>query len=381
MAIIFVHGVMGTATDTFTAVHSKAFWPELLRDDALFNDVDIYTFGYKSEWFSKGLTVKQLAQEMHIALSAAGIESRYEKLIFVCHSMGGLVTRSYMTSYPNEVRGKVSFLYFFGTPSSGSEIATVGRLILPNSQLGDLAVRAGEPFLIDLQSQWLSAGYGRTIPAYCAYEARKMGPAFIVPAGRAAGLCNQSLIAIEANHVELVKPENLDDKPHLALRAAFQESVRAQSQNDVKLIPSNSVTLSYDARSERFSFLFKVVVKSSRGAGDVIEEMYSTLQGPADDKRIPFSDGDHDCVRDDDEVQRPFLFNASEITCVVSQQLGDLTREAISVGGDHRIVVTFETEDQRGHTLEYCFSLDQSDIDNLLKDSGRHQFRYAVCRG
>jgi pimeloyl-ACP methyl ester carboxylesterase len=108
-------------------------WPTLVSQDPLFKDVDIYVYGYQSVWNRAGLTVPQLADEMNLRLEDAGIVERYERLIFVCHSMGGLVTRAFLARYRERTRDKVRFVYFFATPSSGSDFATLARAFLPTS--------------------------------------------------------------------------------------------------------------------------------------------------------------------------------------------------------------------------------------------------------
>jgi pimeloyl-ACP methyl ester carboxylesterase len=380
-AVVFVHGVLGDLRSTFTA-DNGTFWPDLLKTDPLFKDVDIYTYGYRSEFFSKGLSIKQLARNMHVVLTANEILKKHQRFIFVCHSMGGLVTRAYLTAYADEVRDKLAFLYFFATPSTGSAIATIGRHLFPNTQLEQIARDTGDAFMRDLQSDWLAAGYGRTVASYCAYELKPyLGVALIVPWASASGLCNEGLISIEADHGRMVKPRNLNDKPHLALRAAFLQNIENKSLERTKLIPAKRIDLHYDEPLQLFSFSFKGVVKSVRGSGDAIQEVYATLYSPDGQSRIPFGDSDYECTKDGQEAKTPFLFAASEISCTFSQRLGALTRPALSTSGVHRIAITFETDDKRGHSVEYCFRLDPGDLKDLFEPSGLglRIYHYAIC--
>jgi hypothetical protein len=66
------------------------------------------------------------------------------------------------------MKDKVASLYFFGTPSSGSQMATIGRTFLPNAQLKDISPSTGDDFLRELHEMWLAAGDGRAVASYCA---------------------------------------------------------------------------------------------------------------------------------------------------------------------------------------------------------------------
>jgi hypothetical protein len=48
--IIFVHGLGGSARETWTHSSSKAFWPSLLLEDNTFADARISTFGYDANF-------------------------------------------------------------------------------------------------------------------------------------------------------------------------------------------------------------------------------------------------------------------------------------------------------------------------------------------
>jgi hypothetical protein len=44
--VIFVHGLGGSATETWTHYPSNTFWPTLLHEDERFANVRVLTFGY-----------------------------------------------------------------------------------------------------------------------------------------------------------------------------------------------------------------------------------------------------------------------------------------------------------------------------------------------
>lgn len=48
--IVFVHGLGGSATETWTHEPSKIFWPTLLHEDDRFANIRISTFGYDADF-------------------------------------------------------------------------------------------------------------------------------------------------------------------------------------------------------------------------------------------------------------------------------------------------------------------------------------------
>jgi hypothetical protein len=178
----------------------------------------------------------------------------------------------------------------------------------------------------------------------------------------------------------MVKPETPNSEPHRALRAAFLENLETRPVERAKLVPGRHIVLRYDPPTHQLSFEFKAVVRSPRGSGDVIQQVYSTFYSPDGQSQIPFSDRDHRCTKDNVPTEIPFLFAASELSCSGSQQLGDAA--ALSGPGIYRLVITFETDDKKGHTIQYCFPLNKSALTQpLLSPLGFRRFNFALCGG
>ena len=50
VSIVFVHGLGGSATETWTHKPSEIFWPTLLHEDDRFANARISTFGYDADF-------------------------------------------------------------------------------------------------------------------------------------------------------------------------------------------------------------------------------------------------------------------------------------------------------------------------------------------
>lgn len=144
--------------------------------------------------------------------------------------MGGLVIRAFLIKN-RAIAEKVRFLYFFATPTTGSDIARVLSAFSSSPQLAE--VGRIDPSLADLIREWLNAEF--PIPTYCGYERRPMfGGMFgqmIVDELSAMSQCNRRPDPINANHVEIVKPADRQDSPYAALLVAFRD-VEARAAKD-----------------------------------------------------------------------------------------------------------------------------------------------------
>ncbi|HEY3616384.1 MAG TPA: hypothetical protein VGK96_06190, partial [Candidatus Sulfotelmatobacter sp.] len=89
----------------------------------------------------------ELADDVNVQLAVNKV-SNYKNIIFISHSMGGLVTRAYLLKH-REIATKVRFLFFLSTPTTGSEIASYAQLLLSNPQLAKMEINVAEEYLGD----------------------------------------------------------------------------------------------------------------------------------------------------------------------------------------------------------------------------------------
>lgn len=130
--IVFVHGVIGDSTSTWTNTRTGAYWPSLVATDADFDKSNVYVFQYPSPPVGRSLSVNELAEAMRRRLQADRVLN-YPELVFLSHSMGGLVTRAFLVKY-REQAAKVKIAYFFSTPTEGSPAAQLASLASKNAQ-------------------------------------------------------------------------------------------------------------------------------------------------------------------------------------------------------------------------------------------------------
>jgi pimeloyl-ACP methyl ester carboxylesterase len=214
--IIFVHGVTGDSISTWTNPKTQFYWPKALTKDGAFDGFNVYVYSYPSPILGKSFTIDEVSDHLRRHLDADRVVDHRE-LVFVAHSMGGLVVREFLLRYRRYAE-KVKTLHFFATPTTGSPYARLAAKLSGNPQLGQLYPMQSDSYLARLQGSWLAVGL--PIRSYCAYEVLETWGVMIVDRPSATNLCNQRLDAIPTNHIDIVKPEDQAADSYLALKTA-----------------------------------------------------------------------------------------------------------------------------------------------------------------
>ncbi|OJJ76094.1 hypothetical protein ASPBRDRAFT_117311 [Aspergillus brasiliensis CBS 101740] len=144
--IVFVHGLNGHPYNTW-ASNNGTFWPaDLLPEILAPNRVRILTYGYNANVtaFTDGASKDRIHN--HAETLASGLAANRNlrncsdrPIIFVCHSLGGLVVKRtliYCRNVSNEKIEHLRSIYvstygilFLGTPHNGSDVAKWGLLL------------------------------------------------------------------------------------------------------------------------------------------------------------------------------------------------------------------------------------------------------------
>ncbi len=154
---IFVHGLRGGSRKTWSASPSEAhYWPKAwLPVDPDFRHVRVHSFGYNSDWLDRRenlLNIHDFAQSLmeEIQNSPNIRRSKNTRIVFIGHSMGGLVIKkACILSRENpsfhELGSRIHSLYFLATPHRGSDLAQTLNSILKILPTGS------KPFLGSLE--------------------------------------------------------------------------------------------------------------------------------------------------------------------------------------------------------------------------------------
>jgi pimeloyl-ACP methyl ester carboxylesterase len=219
--IVFVHGIFGDGTTTWTNPSNKAYWPELIKQDdkdQWFRKSDIFVYSYDSPFLRQSYTIGQIAENMDDVFNHYQIFQSHDEVVFICHSMGGLVVKEYLQENQVEA-GKVSLIYFYATPTDGSSLANLASLISRNPELAGLRPANTNEDLLDLQRRW--SRMPTKITSRCAYEVLGVKNLVkIVDEVSARSGCEHP-VALSADHISIVKPPNRGDEIYFTFQDAF----------------------------------------------------------------------------------------------------------------------------------------------------------------
>jgi Putative serine esterase (DUF676) len=240
--VVFVHGIFGSAEDTW-GTSADNNWPSLLPKDQEFPKTNIFVAGYPTDLGNK-MNVSEMATLLHNEFEAVHIDSQYKEIFFVCHSLGGLVVEQMLLDY-RDYAPKTRAIYFFGTPMYGAFIANFVRVWHSDPLLADMSKGDGTQLTSNLARSWRDAKF-TGIHRYCAHEKEptpNSAGVIVVPEVSATYLCD-STNGVPANHINLVKPLGIDSYPQVLLRLAALQTwpLQTTGEQSVTRVTSQSAS-------------------------------------------------------------------------------------------------------------------------------------------
>lgn len=269
--LIFIHGIIGGA-NTFSSADGKRKWPELVRDDPLFQDMNILRYDYASALMGPGFTSRGLAARFRNDLNNELKVAQYDRIVIVGHSLGGIIARQYVLAEAAEGENgnlrKIKALFLYGTPMGGSALANILGEWGSSPLLQDLRktnANGRANFLKAIRTEWTQKKLGLQVPSYCAYETKKYKPFFVfgvrvVDPDSAELLCNADIAETEEDHVSIVKPENpANFYSHTLLSKWYKEVFPAAARLEQ---PSNAPVVIADCGNDTYGPDFHAAVSN-----------------------------------------------------------------------------------------------------------------------
>jgi hypothetical protein len=244
--LVFVHGILSDSRDCWyrekTDVSKAVYWPDLVRKDPRLSEYSIYLGGYRTGIDSPDYKVEDCAEELVQALKrpdekngsvvVAEENEKHHKghktIVFVCHSMGGIVVRYMLTARPWDFRNSNVALALIASPSLGSAWANrLDLLIRYFRHKQGATLRIGNSILTDLDSRFRILMEGKGIPNLEGREgceesfivkARwglRLDP--VVPREQNAGFFGRVRMLAGTDHFSCVKPGDTGDGGHQLL--------------------------------------------------------------------------------------------------------------------------------------------------------------------
>jgi len=247
--IIFVHGLGGDIRKTWSKNHdAEFFWPGLwLPFEPDIGKARILSFGYNAS-FRGGApkTVsniadfsKQLLYEMGFGKNEDGedLEIGRVPIVFVVHSMGGLVVKkAYILGQNDEqyqhIVCSISAIVFLATPHRGTNLAEILNRVLkvsfqsPQNFISDL--NKSSPALEDLNEQFRHIAPKLSIFSFYETLPTAIGPKRIMVLEKDSsilGYAKEVSRALDANHHDVCKYDSPQDANYISVRNALKTLV------------------------------------------------------------------------------------------------------------------------------------------------------------
>lgn len=225
VAVVFIHGLFGDTTGSWTHPDGTRFFDLLADDPDVGDKVDVFAFGFTSNMFSGGsLNVIEAANALDQTLIRKRVWN-YEQVVLVGHSMGGLVAMRLLIKHEDK-RRKVPLLVLYSSPQEGSQISSMGRRFSGNAALRQLLPADGNDFLQGLDDDWSNLPEHRRPSVACAYETMGVGGVgpVIVKRSSATRYCGSERIAVGGvDHIDIVKPADRDSMSYIVLINALEK--------------------------------------------------------------------------------------------------------------------------------------------------------------
>lgn len=160
---VFIHGVMSSGEKCWQHANG-AYWPKIVAEDSEVPDLGVYVFTYSTGFFSGGYRLADAVDALKEHLTLDGITGS-AGIVFVCHSMGGIIARRYLVSRATElIESSVKVAVFLlASPSLGSDYADWLKPLakfLGHSQGAALGFTRSNTWLADLDRDFLNLKEG-----------------------------------------------------------------------------------------------------------------------------------------------------------------------------------------------------------------------------
>ncbi|KAL8804009.1 MAG: hypothetical protein Q9223_005944 [Gallowayella weberi] len=250
--IILVHGLGGTSQKTWSRNRDiECFWPQKwLPAEPGFEQARIMSFGYNAHFASSGrenvLNIADFAKDLLFGMKY-GLNEESEELeigkvpiIFVAHSMGGLVVKKAFILGQNdnqyrEIIASARAVLFLSTPHRGTNLAELLNRILAVSVFNHSAkqyiaeLRQNSPALQDINEQFRQVAPRLTIFSFYETQQTAVGPRKMMVLEKDSsilGYPNEISKPLEADHHNVCKYTSQQDPNYVSVRNALKSLLR-----------------------------------------------------------------------------------------------------------------------------------------------------------
>ena len=251
-SVVFIHGFL--SGDDCWLHKNGSFWPEMLKKQSGFEDLGIYSFTYLTDIFSGNYKLSDIVSSLKEHLTLDNV-TNCQDLIFVCHSMGGIVARKYIVQRAQDLIDlKINIgLFLLASPSLGSDYANWLRplaKLLGNSQAEVLRFSKDNDWLNDLNTEFKDLKeskriniIGKELIEHEFVVLKKFWRKQVVEPIAGACYFGESYMVPKSDHFSIAKPESLNSIQHRLLCSfitnVLQDSYESKNHSKNELTVTN----------------------------------------------------------------------------------------------------------------------------------------------
>lgn len=233
-SVVFVHGILSSGEACWRH-ENGSYWPDLLKNSPGLEPVGIYIFTYQTSIFSGTYRLSDIVDALKEHMQLDGVLAM-ERIIFVCHSMGGIVVRMFLVERAADLieRGIEIGLFLISSPSLGSSYANwLSPLaqFLGHAQADALRFQQSNAWLNDLDKEFQNLKEGRKLRIHGKeliedkfVVLKRLWQKQVVEPFSGARYFGDQFKVPNADHFSIAKPEGSDAIQHRLL-CQFIESI------------------------------------------------------------------------------------------------------------------------------------------------------------
>ncbi len=246
--VVFVHGLGGHAYDTWRrAPGDDSFWPLWLAKDV--EGISVWTLAYAapaSNWLGTAMPLQDRVGNLRARLLATPSLQDVPNvpITFICHSLGGLIVKQLLLDLHQQkdrnpesaaLLDRVTQVVFMATPHTGSwqgSLLDRLRFLAWPSSIAHTLV-ANDPTLrsINVSYRGLADERRNVLRHLVFYETQATVAGVIVDEASAdPGLPGDPPIAIDADHIQIVKPSDRSALQYVITRDFVAKNPRQEEQ-------------------------------------------------------------------------------------------------------------------------------------------------------
>ena len=291
--IVFIHGLGGSSTDTWTSSVSGKYWPRMICDAV--SDASVYALDYSTGYFQKDRTDSyEKANAILDCLTSHGISSK--PFIIICHSLGGIITKMIMRKSidsSSEFHKNCRQIVFIAVPHEGSELAPAANFFSFSTDIRLVANLDG--YLHDLNEQFSNFASNKdNLKVSIFYSDQDF---FVKRESANIGIAGVTPIPISEDHSTICKPEGTDAQIHSSVVRGVRSLINEiQSTSAEDAVPFQSDDYTKPSDNDRRSLQEKLESANRQNEYDRFNEHQNKFareyirNGLSDAARIQFND-------------------------------------------------------------------------------------------